>query len=54
MAMMIYITSPQGDAYYKIAEYELAVESYTNAMELDPSNAVMATCKADALYQQGM
>ena len=52
--MMIYIMTSQGDAYYEQADYQLAIESYTKAMEFDPSNAIMATCRADALYQQGM
>ena len=38
----------QGNACFKLGEYESAVESYTKAMELDPHSAVMPANRAMA------
>ena len=49
---MYYIS--QGDAHFEKAEYQLAVEAYTKAMELDPSNTLIAISKAEILFRQGL
>ena len=42
----------QGDAQLEKGEYQLATKSYSKAMELDPSSAVIPASKAKALFQQ--
>ena len=41
----------QGNTQLKQEEYELAFESYTEAMELDPNNAVIPANRAMALIK---
>ena len=46
--IIIFTLLPQGNAEFKRGEYELAVESYSRAMELDPLSAVMPANRAMA------
>ncbi len=41
----------QGNEYFKKCAYELAVESYAKAMELDLTNAVLPANRAMALLK---
>jgi predicted Zn-dependent protease len=45
-------TVVQGDAQLERGDYKSAAESYSKAMELDPSSAVFPASKAKALFQQ--
>ena len=45
-------TVVQGDAQLERGDYQLAAESYSKAMELDPSSPVFPASKAKALFQQ--
>ena len=45
-------TVVQGDAQLEREDYQLATESYSKAMELDPSSPVFPASKAKALFQQ--
>ena len=44
-------TIVQGDAQLERGDYQLATESYSKAMELDPSSPVFPASKAKALFQ---
>ena len=46
-----YLTLSQGNTQFKQGQYEVAVESYTKAIELDPLSAVMPANRAMALIK---
>lgn len=48
---VIFISLKQGNVLFKEGKFELAVECYTMAMELDPLSAVMPANRALALLK---
>ena len=51
-SMLSTVAIVQGDAQLERGDYQLAAESYSKAMELDPSSPVFPASKAKALFQQ--
>ncbi len=48
---MVHIVHSQGNDLFKEGRYELAVECYSKAAELDPLNAIMPANRAMALLK---
>ena len=54
ITIVLYNIIVQGDAQLERGDYQSAAESYSKAMELDPSSPVFPASKAKALFQQNL